>query len=41
MRGGGRGIPFIGELSSQSAADAAQHLTCVTFGQHEPRPMMD
>jgi hypothetical protein len=37
MRGGGRGIPFIGERCSQNAVDAAQHLTFVTFGQHEPR----
>jgi hypothetical protein len=36
MRGGGRGIPFIGERCSQNAVDAAQHLTFVTFGQHEP-----
>ena len=35
MRAGGRGIPFIGELCSQNAVDAAQHLTFVTFGQHD------
>jgi hypothetical protein len=39
MRGGGRGILFIGELCSQSAVDVAQHLTSVTFGQHEARTM--
>jgi hypothetical protein len=35
MHGDGRGIPFIGERRSQNAVDAAQHLTFVTFGQHE------
>jgi hypothetical protein len=33
--GDGRGIPSIGERCSQNAVDAAQHLTFVTFGQHE------
>jgi hypothetical protein len=36
MRGDGRGTPFIGELCSQSAVDAAQHLIFVTSAQHKP-----
>lgn len=38
----GRGIPFIGELCSQSVVDAAQHPTCGLFDQlnrnRKPQP---